>query len=294
MIKKITTSALMLVFTFGMLLPTSQVLADDAATSATVTNAPPVSSAVLIIGDTLTLTEATTTNVVVTATVTDNNGFADITSVQAKLFRTDVTSSASGDPLNHYTSACTVVETGSGLSQNYTCTFAVQYYADATDAGAYSEDTWSAEVTPSDADGAGTAGTNDTAEMATTVALDVTIAIAYGEMALAATTPDTTAFDTIVTNTGNQASIGAQVNSGADTAMACAIGSIPVGNEKYHAVSTTAFASKTALTDTAATVSDVAATKGASGNTDTIGWGLQMPADGVSGACSGSVVFTAV
>jgi len=116
-------------------------------------------------------------------------------------------------------------------------------------------------------------------------------------LALGATTANTTAFDTVVINTGNKSTIGVQVKSGAATAMTCTVGSIPVGNEKYHANSTTAYESKTALSDVDTTVDDVSAAKttdGISGNTDTIGWGLQMPSSGVSGSCAGTVVFTAI
>lgn len=273
--------------------------ADNATSTASVTNALPVSSSVSIDAGagSVTLTEATTTNVVVTATVTDNNGYADITSVTAKLFKTLTTAAAGDDPLNHYTKsgdANCVPSAGSGLTETYTCTFAVQYYADATDAGAYSADTWSAEVTPSDSDGAGTAGSNDTIEMATTAALNVSSPIAFGALALGGITADTTAFDSTVTNTGNQATIGAQVNSSAATAMTCTTGTIPVGNEKYDATSTTAFASKTALTASAVTATGVSAAKGAAGNTDTLGWGLEMPTTGVDGSCTGTVVFTAI
>ena len=268
------------------------VSADDASTTASVTNVAPVSSDIKINGtdSSITLTENTTTNVVVTATVSDNNGYADISSVTAKLFKTSTGAGADDNPLNHYTlagDANCIPSAGSGLTETYTCTFAVQYYADAAE--------WSAEVTPSDADGAGTAGTNDTIEMATLTALNVSSPIAYGSLALNGITADTTAFDTTVTNTGNKASIGVQVKSGAATAMTCTnAGTIPVGNEKYDDVSTTVYASKIALTASDVTVADVAAVKGAAGNTDTIGWGLQMPASGVDGSCTGTVVFTAL
>jgi hypothetical protein len=133
--------------------------------------------------------------------------------------------------------------------------------------------------------------------MATLTALNVSTPITYGVLALGGITADTTAFDTIVTNTGNDASIGVQVKSGVATAMTCTTGTIPVGNEKYDDVSTTVYASKIALTAGNVTVADVAAAKttdGATGNTDTVGWGLQMPATGVDGSCTGTVVFTAI
>lgn len=283
-----------------MVLSTPQAIAADgvnsAVTGASVTNVAPVSSAVDITETTITLTEATHTHVAVTATVTDNNGCAEITGVTAKLFRTGVTDGATcaTNPSNCYAAVAMTQATCTDTIATYTGDIEVQYYADPTDASTYSADTWSVHIIPSDAAGAGTAGTDDTAEMATLVALDVSTPIAYGALAYSAITADTTAFDTTVTNTGNQATIGVQVKSGAATAMACDVGTIPVGNEKYDDVSTTAYASKIALTAGDVTVADVSAASGASGNTDTVGWGLQMPATGVSGTCAGTIVFTAL
>ena len=274
---------------------------NTADSTASVINVAPVSSAVAITENTIILTEATHTHVAVTATVTDNNGCADITGVTAKLFRTGVTNGADCTPTNlidcYEPVAMTIVADSCGvapdITADYTGDIEVQYYADATDAGTYADDTWSVHVIPSDA-GAGTAGTDDTAEMATLTALNVSTTISYGALALNGITGDTTSYDTTVTNTGNKASIGVQVKSGAATAMTCTVGTIPVGNEKYHATSTTAYASKTALTALDVAVANVAAAKGAAGNTDTIGWGLQMPATGVDGSCTGTVVFTAI
>ena len=255
----------------------------------------PVSSDVAITLTAIDLTEATHTHVAVTATVTDVDG-CDGLSATAKLFRTNVANGAGCTPTNFIDCYEPVAMTQDSCSDGvaaYKGDIEVQYYADATDAGTYSTDTWSVHVIPSDA-GAGTAGTDDTAEMATLLALNVSTPIAYGALALGGITADTTAFDTTVTNTGNQASIGTQVKSGAATAMTCTVGTIPVGNEKYDDVSTTVYASKIALTAGDVTVADVAATKGASSNTDTVGWGLQMPATGVDGSCAGTVVFTAL
>ena len=203
------------------------------------------------------------------------------------------------DPSNCYAPVSMTIVTdtctsgGTDLSADYTASIEVQYYADATDAGTYEATTWSLHVIPSDA-ATGIAGDDDTAEMNTLTALDVSTPITYGALALNGITPDTIGYDTTVTNTGNKATIGVQVKSGAATSMECTIGNIPVGKEKYDAVSTTTYALKTALKATDETVADVSAAKGASGNTDTVGWGLQMPATGVAGTCAGTVVFTAI
>ena len=277
---------------------------NSASSTASVTNVAPVSSDVDITLTAIDLTEATHTHVAVTATVTDNNSCEEITGVTAKLFRTNVADGAActTNLNNCYAAvAMTIVPDscttgGTDLSADYTGDIEVQYYADPTDDNVLGP-TWSLHVIPSDAGGAGTAGTDDTAEMNTLTALNVSTTIAYGPLALDATTTDTTDYDTTVTNTGNNATIGVQVKSGAATAMACAIGTIPVGNEKYDDISTTAYADKIALTAGPVTVADVSAAKttdGSTGNTDTVGWGLHMPANGVAGDCAGTVVFTAI
>jgi hypothetical protein len=264
-----------------------------AQTEADANNVIPVASGVVINSSSaIDLTEGSTTSVAITATVTDNNGCEDVDSVSVKFYKTSDGATGVDNNNYRYTKAATVVggtctPGGSDLSSDWTVTIPAYYYANPGE--------WTATVTPSD-EATGTPA-NDTETMNTLTALDVTASINYGAFALGGTTANTTAFDTIVINTGNKATIGAQVKSGAATAMTCTVGSIPVDNEKYHAVSITAYASKTALSATDATVADVSAAKttnGISGNTDTIGWGLQMPAFGVGGSCAGTVVFTAL
>jgi hypothetical protein len=264
-----------------------------AQTEADANNATPVASGVAINSSSpIDLTEGATTNIAVTATVTDNNGCEDIESVSVKLYKTSEGAGGADNNNYRYTGTAivdvgTCTPGGSDLSSTWTVTIPVYYYANTGE--------WTATITPSD-EATGTPA-NDTETMNTLTALDVTASIEYGALALGGTTANTTAFDTVIINTGNKATIGAQVRSGAATAMTCTVGSIPVGNEKYHAISTTVYGSKTALTAIDATVADVSAAKttnGTSGNTDTIGWGLQMPASGVGGSCAGSVVFTAI
>jgi hypothetical protein len=266
----------------------------NVTTSAAANNVAPVASSTSIDSGagSITLSEYATKDVVVTADVTDNNGCQDITGASVKLFRTSAGSTGDNDASIRYTQAATVVDGsctgGTDLTSSWTATIPVQYYAEA--AG------WTAEVTPTD----GTAGTvdSDTITMATMTALNVTASIAYGELALGANT-GTSDQTTTVTNTGNVV-LTSEVNSGASTAMTCGIGTIPVGNERYSSAEGAAYAtgegSKAQLSATAATVTGFSvakATATASPTTGGIYWGLGMPADGISGTCSGTVVFTA-
>jgi len=252
---------------------------------------PPVASDVSINSGagSISLTEGTTTNVVVTATVTDDNGCEDITGVTVKFYKTAMGAGAADDENNHYTvtTPTDVVKNSCvSLVATYTATIPVWYYADPAE--------WTTQVTPTD----GTDGTasTDTITINTLIALSVTDTIDYGPLALGA---DTGAGDatTTVTNTGN-ASIGVQVDGyGASDSdgksMICTFGSILLANEKYSKTASTAYASKTALTDTATTVVDFSIAQRTDGaTTGDIYWGFGMPANGVGGSCTGTVVFT--
>lgn len=266
---------------------------------------PPVVDAVTINGtDTsISLTEGTTTSVVVLATVSDTTGCEDISGVSVKLFRTNVESGAACtlNSNNCYDGTATVVNDtctagGEDKTADYSATINVQYYADPTDDGsANATSNWTAVVTPTD----GTIGTvgSDTIEMATTVALSVTASISFGSLALdASTTHNET---TTITNTGNKV-IGAQVSSGAVTAMTCANGtSIPAANEKFG-LTDVDYGSLTnelaELGHTPAHVTGAEIIKAIDETTSTapVYWGLKIPLNGVGGGCSGTIVFTPI
>jgi hypothetical protein len=296
----------------GLILFASDAKAATQATATlTVTNSTPVgSNATITNSSPIVLTEATTTVVTATFTVTDNNGCEDIdsavTKTTATLYRSNVSGTYACTPnaAECYAMSCTqdalsCTAGGSDLTATYTCTANVQFYADPTDAGStYSATDWSATITPADNAGASTGGNaTGTAEMGSLTAISVTTSISYGALALNANT-GTTDQTTVVTNTGNR-NIDTQVggygaSSGDGYSMTCTVGTIPVANEKYSLIASTAYASKTALpTNTSPNTVTTAITKGASA-TGNIYWGMGLPATGVGGSCSGKVNFTAV
>ena len=244
------------------------------------------------------LTEGATKNVVCRATVIDVDGCAELTGVSAVLYRTNVSggAGAADDNNDHYSTNC-VVDTCTGTDATYTCTFPVYYYADPTDAGTHSGTNWTCQVTPSDGAGAGTTAT-DTIEMASLAALDVDNTINYGELALDADTGSSNQ-QTTITNTGNvriDISLdGYGASNGDGKSMACDGGSVAIGNEEYSGSGFT-YGGGTDLTDSAVELDlDVPQrTNDASPSTKEVYWGFGMPANGVSGSCSGTVVFTAV
>jgi hypothetical protein len=279
-IKKITITFLALFF---VLLNRSLVYASDPR---------PVASGVAINGTdaSITLTENSTTNVVVTATVTDNSGCADITKVTVKFYKTATGAGAADNANNHYTltTPAVVQDDCEGFVATYTATIPVQYYADPAE--------WTAQATPTD-EADGTVATN-TITMNMLTAFDLTGSITFGELALNTDTGTTDKIAT-VTNTGNVA-IGVAVDgygieNGDGLAMKCTHGSILLEKEKYSKTASTEYASKTPLTDTAAPVADFSvAQRTTTKTTGKIYWGFGLPLNGVGGTCSGTVVFTAI
>lgn len=294
----------------GIILIGSEIKADQSDSSATVTNALPVASSVSLDSgaSAVSLVEATTKTVTATFTVTDNNGCSDIDSGSpdtiAVFYRTNVSGGAvcTPDDANCYSMSCTqdsgtCTTGGSDLTATYTCTSAVQFYADPTDTGStFSATDWTVTATPRD--NAGTDGTDstDTIEMNSLTALNVTATIAYGSLALGANT-GTTDQTTVTTNTGNR-QIDEQLDGygatdGDGFSMACTIGNVAIDNERYSLSASTDWSSKTQLTDTAFTESGFDLVQGASSTKDTY-WGFGLPSTGVGGSCTGKVNFTAV
>ncbi|MEA1936600.1 MAG: hypothetical protein U9N04_00630, partial [Patescibacteria group bacterium] len=219
-----------LAFSSGSFLPSKtaeKAQADTSDTSVTVTNASPVASAASIDSDAtnITLTENITTEVVCFATVTDNNGYEDIDSVEAILYRTSVGAGAADNDNTHYTlsgDANCVPSNPGTITEDYTCTFDVQFFAEPAE--------WSCQLTPTDGGGAGTPDT-DIITLDSLNALDVVATIAYGNMGLG-NDSGASPVSTQVTNTGNTI-MDPQVSSAA--AMTCATGTIAVGNQEWSA-----------------------------------------------------------
>jgi len=243
----------------------------------------------------VTLTENTTTTVTATSTVTDNDGCSDLSTVSAKLYRTDIGAGAGDDENNHYTIASCTQDAGSctggaDTSATYTCSFAVYYYADPTDAGSANASTnWTAQIAPTDATGVGTADT-DTIEMGTLAALDVTSSMNFGTLAVNTHTGSTNQTAT-VTNTGN---VNIDINiSGAN--MSCTSGSIPVSNIKYrnHQGFTYGGGFDTALSTTPTKINMNIPQRTSISTTENVYWGLATPT-GVGGNCSSSLTFTPI
>ncbi len=286
-------SALFLLICFALLdyfyiYPIKIIDADNSVFSVTVGNATPTTSSVTINGGSaITLTEATSTAVAITGTVTDLNGCEDLVTVNIAIYKQGTTCVAAGnaDNDNCYfyqdtnpagSDSCT----GEGdTTYVASYSFNVQYYADGG--------TWLATITPADSEG-GTGDNSSGVTLNDLQSLDVSSSLNFGAVTNGSnSTGDNT---TTVTNTGN-IEIDFEV-SGED--LTCSTtGAIPVGNEEYSLSSFT-YGDGTDLTDTGV---DVNASLASPGNdtipiTDIVYWQINIP-NGVEGTCSGNTTFTA-
>jgi len=257
-------------FTINNILPTASSVSIDSG----------VASVVLL--------EGITKDVSCTATISDSNGYADITTVVAKFYRSGVGAGASDDNSNHYTLSGSkgTYCSGSGSSGTCTFTFPIYFYAEPTDAGStYEAENWVCQVTPTDNVGAGTAATS-TIEINTLKAFSVSATIEYGTVANGSnSTGDHTA---LVTNTGN-VSTGFKVSG---NNLTCSVMSyVPVGNQQYG-LSGFTYGSGTVLSGTATDAGANLAkpTQSTPSVTQNTYWQVLVPG-GTSGVCSGTTSF---
>lgn len=286
--------------------------ADNVSTSATVSNATPAVDSVFISSTSnggagtdltsVTLNAGTTRTVYVNGVVSDANGGTDIadTAVSVKMYRTTATngSACAADNNDCYAVAgasCTL-GAASGTTRAYDCPVALQFWADATDAGAYSATNWTASVTVVDIAGPATSSANtDTTEVNSLTALTIPGSIPYGTLALAAQTTNANNQDLTISQNGNTQ---ADVNVSSAANMTCTIGNIPVANQKW-ATTDVGFTDvgSTALSGTPTQVSalNVPIRTNDGVNTSSILYmNIGIPVNGVGGSCTGTDVITAV
>jgi len=269
-------------------------------------SAPSVSAVSVNGGSAITLTANTTTNVNVNATVTDSNGCAEITggTTTILLYRSGVTSSscltssgAAVTSLNCYLlGAFTASSTCSTGSQNTTTTFAVQYFAQATDASSsYNGQNWMATVlfrTPDNTTGTGDSSPGQT--LNTMLALNVTTGtINYGT--LGANT-NSGANDSIVTST-NAGNTSTTLQLYASATLKSGSNVIPTTTSQTYSTSSFTYqGTSTFLTAAAATVSGFVLTSPTSTNNvaKATFWGIAIPNNQPTGTYQGTNVFQAL
>lgn len=251
-------------------------------------------------GSNITLTANATTAVNVNATITDNNGCADIQNgtTTVLLYRSGITSSTcltTANDLNCYRATnFTASSTCSANAVNTTTTFGVQYFAQATDASSsFSAQNWLATVIFKDQNnGTGTADSPGV-EVLTLTAINVTTSsINYGTVT-AGTDTGATNQNATSTNAGNSSTT---LQLRASATLTSGANSISTSSQRYSTSSFTYAGTSTALTDTLVTVSGFFLTAPTSSTNvaQTTFWGLTVAGGTPTGTYTGTNVFGAL
>lgn len=263
-----------------MLMAAAVPMASATDSSTTVTNETPVVSGVSV-ASTVTPTAGTTTSVAVTITVSDGNGYQDISSVSYAVYKPD------GTTVHVASAAATSNADGSGTTQTYAGSFTMQFYDDpATGASKYQ-----VRATATDAAAATSTAVNGEFNYAELAALSLSASsIGFGSLAPGATS---TASTLTVTNHGN---VGIDIAT-SGTALSNGAGqSIPVSSVKYDLVNAT-MGSKVDLTSSAFTNTGFDLAKGSASSKGTYwqvvvpsGSGQYIPASTYSGTVTVSAI----
>ena len=299
-------------FMFGSA-PIANVFANDiASTTLSVGNSDPsVDDVVFNSAGNITLSENTFVIASTTVTVSDANGCSNISSVEATAYRslaqTDGTTCTQDDnDCYEEFIACAATTTGNtctggaDTSAEYDCSFRFWYLADPTDGTApNATNIWVVAATATDASaGTGTAtNTDETVEVTSLAAHDVTSDIAHGSVGAGTDTGATNQTATI-TNTGNRS---LDTDIGGDIMCTdwstCSGGVILEDQQKFGLTDVTYASLSNTLTATGspATITTILAkpTATTSAITDDTYWGVAVPGGQVAGSYEGQNVFTA-
>lgn len=272
--------------------------------------APIVSNVTINGGNDITLNAGTTTNVTLTATVTDSNGCEDIDAVKGYAYRSGITYTGcdtSGEANANYCYpeiSCAVVDSGNtctgptDASADYTCSVSLQYYADPTDTDTkFSGDTWLSTIKAID-NGTAVHSTQVSTGVIlnTLLAYEITGSISYDSLGVGE--GNTLLNKTITTTPRGNTGLN-QEHSGTDMCTnypICSGGTpIPVAKQKYALVASTSYASGIALSTTPADVL-IKVLKPTSGSptTKSTWWGIEIPEGTLAGSYHGENTITAV
>ncbi len=245
----------------------------------------------------ITLTPNATTTIYATTTVTDFNGYADITKATTTIYRSGVGPTCTADNNN-----CYILTTGnstcnfgscSGNTCVLSCAADIYFHADPTDAGTYEGQEWLAYMEVEDAGGAYDFASALGIELLTLRALTVDSAINYGALEPSANTeaynPTTT-----ISNIGNVLFdieiLGTDLSGGAST--------IPADQQKFATSTFTYGSCTTCSLLSSSTPIDLAVALAKPTSTTLpeapIYWGIAVPYGVASVAHQGTNVFTPV
>lgn len=271
--------------------------------------APSVASLSLNNGNAITLNEGTFKQVTATVTIIDNDGCINISSVDAKIYRSPVATAGtdcSQNDNNCYIGNCVATTTGntcaggSDISVQYDCGFNIWYIADPTDAGIYVSDIWAAAATTTDSGSlSGTAtNTGQMVEINSLNAVAITSSINYGAIIPG---QDTGASNQLVyaTTTGNTA-IDIDVNGARYLCSdwpTCVANIFDVWNQKYDINDVTYASLANTLTSTTSPrleLTNIKPISTTSPEVDIIYWGLNAPGGLPAGTYQSTTTISAL
>lgn len=262
--------------------------------------APSISSLILNNGANISLVENSTIPVQWTATVTDNNGYTDIKSIEGKLYRSGVAGGkdCTANNNNCYAVASCSVSNCSGNSCQATCTANVYFFADPTDTGVpFESQTWQSWMKVTDV----TNSTNedfsaaDTTELLSLRGVTVAGSINYGQFRPGTNSGSTNQI-TKISNTGN-VPIDIELN-GSRLCLnfpTCTGTFIDVNNQQYS-FTNFVFGNGTALslTPQKLNVSLSKPTASPSNSFVNLYWGINLPGQITTGTYQGQSLIIAV
>lgn len=290
----ITVISICLAIVFGLGVVLKEIAADSVQPSVNVGNiAPTVGTVILNGGSSLTITENSTHTIVGTTTITDSNGWDDITSVTSTLFNnnTSTCNTAANNAMWCYGQSWVTCATTScaGSSCDASCTADIWFVSEPTDASSsYASYVWQMDITAGDS-GSNTDTGSSSEELLSAAYFDIDGSISYGTVNPDATSSDQT---TNATNTCNSSVnvelFGVAMDDGGSHTIA-------VEQQKYATSSLEDWVG-TALTGSAVELDVVLAhpTATTSDSIDDIYWMIKIPDPQYPGSYTGTNTALAV
>lgn len=256
--------------------------------------APSLSNLSLNNSNSINLSVSTTTAVPFSFSISDTNGYTDVNSINAKLYRTGVGSGASDNSNNHYTLTSCTRSNATGATADYACSFNVQYHADPTDVTTtqYYADNWTATATITDGGALSASSSSTPTELNSLLGISLATSINYGSLNQGQNTGATNQSLNISTvgNTG----LNVQLKG---TDMDDGLGNIiPAGSQKYGLLAFNYTSGGIALTtsDVLNELRVVKTTVTASPAFKPLFWGIEIPIGVPAGNYTGTNTVTGV
>jgi hypothetical protein len=259
-------------------------------------NSPPVVSNVILNNNSdINLMENSSIGISWIGTVTDSDGYTNISTIRGKIFRSGIASSDNCilDDKNCYEDNACDLSDCSGNTCNAICQVNMMFFADPTDIGStYELQNWKAWIGATDNNNevGSTISSSDALDVISLNAFDITSSINYGFLIPGEDTKSSNR-ETVITNTGNR-SLDFEI-SGDNLCTdypGCTGYLIPAANQQYLSSNFT-YGAGTTLSGTPAVINlNLPVSDNLPSNSrKTIYWGISIPEDEVFGSFSGSV-----